>query len=304
MFQHILVPLDGSALAEAALPVAASLAKTLDASITLIHVIEKNAPQAVHGEHHLTDPDEACSYLDRLAREAFPPGVQVDQHVHTSEVSNVARSIVDHVGEFAPDLIVMCSHGSGGLRDILVGNIAQQVIAQGKRPVLLIHPLSDTPVPFQCKQILVPMDGKPAHEHGLGIAAGLGSAYHAILTLLFVVPTLGTLGGHQAATGLLLPGTMSALLDMNEQAAEDYLEAQGQRVRASELQIDQVVVRGDPTPTIADFAGKLPADLIVLGTHGKAGAGAFWAGSVAPKLAGLTAIPLLFVPVQPSKTEG
>jgi nucleotide-binding universal stress UspA family protein len=303
MFQHILVPLDGSKLAEAALPVAASLAKTCGAGITLIHVIEKNAPQAIHGEHHLTNPDEAYAYLDRQALQAFPAGVQVDQHVHTTEVSNVARSIVDHAGEFAPDLIVMCSHGSGGLRDILVGNIAQQVIAQGKTPVLLIHPQDDTLREFQCKEILVPMDGKPAHEHGLDLAAGLAQAYHATLTLLFVVPTLGTLGGHQAATGLLLPGTMSALLDMNEQAAYDYLDEQARRARKPEMLINAAVVRGDPGPTIADYATTQGANLIVLGTHGKSGAGAFWAGSVAPKLAGMTIIPLLFVPVLPSKNS-
>ena len=59
MFKHLLVPLDGSPLAEAALPAAAYLAQKLGASVTLLHVIEQDAPQEIHGERHLTDPDEA-----------------------------------------------------------------------------------------------------------------------------------------------------------------------------------------------------------------------------------------------------
>lgn len=302
MFQHILVPLDGSPLAETALPMSAWLASRLNASVTLIHVIEKNAPPEVHGERHLTNADEACAYLDQLIKQAFPPGVGVDQHVHTAEVSNVARSIAEHAGEFTPDLIVMCAHGSGGLRDILAGTIAQQVITQAKTPVLLMHPREENPAFRQITQILVPMDGKPDHQHGLDVAADLAKAVNAAVTLLFVVPTRGTLGGHQAATGMLLPGTMSALLDINEEAAEDYLAKQVKRVKEAGLAINKVVLRGDPTATIASFAAKIRADLIVLGSHGKAGTEAFWAGSVAPKLVGQTEIPLLYVPVVPVKS--
>jgi nucleotide-binding universal stress UspA family protein len=298
MIQHILVPLDGSRLAEAALPLAARLAELLGASVTLIHVIEKNAPEEIHGERHLTNKNDAYEYLDGMARQAFPAGMQVDLHVHTAEVDNVARSIIEHAGEFAPDLIVMCSHGSGGLRDLLVGSIAQQVIAGGETPVILIHPQSDAPATFECGRILVPMDGKADHAHGLDVAVDLARACHAALSLLFVVPTRSTLGGHQAATGMLLPGTMSALLDMNEEAARQYLYEQAQRVKAGAIPISETVLRGDPVPVISDFARKLPADLIVVGTHGKKGAGAFWAASVAPRLASIPDIPLLFVPVR------
>jgi nucleotide-binding universal stress UspA family protein len=54
MFKHILVPLDGSKLAEAAIPAAASLAQTLEAPVTLLHLIEQDAPQEIHRDHHLT----------------------------------------------------------------------------------------------------------------------------------------------------------------------------------------------------------------------------------------------------------
>jgi len=64
--KHLLLPLDGSALAEAALPVAGYLAGVLNAKITLIHVIEKNAAAFIHGERHLTAHAEAEAYLEQI----------------------------------------------------------------------------------------------------------------------------------------------------------------------------------------------------------------------------------------------
>ncbi|MEZ4620068.1 MAG: universal stress protein [Caldilineaceae bacterium] len=63
MIQHILVPLDGSRLAEAALPVAMGLAAQLRTRVTLLHIIEQNAPASVHGEPHLTTAAAAHTYL-------------------------------------------------------------------------------------------------------------------------------------------------------------------------------------------------------------------------------------------------
>ncbi|MDD5368428.1 MAG: universal stress protein [Anaerolineaceae bacterium] len=300
MFKHILVPLDGSRLAEAALPPAASLAGLLHANVTLIHVIEEHAPEQVHGERHLTGEDEACNYLSEIAGKAFPSGVKVDQHVHPSGVKDVARSIVDHSSEFEPDLIVMCTHGRGGLRNLLVGSIAQQVIGGGNTPVLLIHPEEDNPVNFSCQHILVPLDTKPAHEQGLRVAFGLAQACSATLILLTVVPTLGTLSGENAATGRLMPVAMSALLDINQESAESYLLHKVSDLQGSGISISTEVWRGDAASTIAEVSRKITAGLIVLGTHGKAGSKAFWSGSVAPKLPGLTRVPLLFVPLKPN----
>ena len=73
MFKHILLPLDGSQLAEAALPVVVYLADKLKAQVTLLHIIEKNAPASVHGQRHLTNEAEACQYLQEVAEKAFPP---------------------------------------------------------------------------------------------------------------------------------------------------------------------------------------------------------------------------------------
>lgn len=67
MFKHLLVPLDGSRLAESALLAAASLAQNLGASVTLIHIIECDAPVEVHSDRHLANPDEAVDYLKDIS---------------------------------------------------------------------------------------------------------------------------------------------------------------------------------------------------------------------------------------------
>ncbi|HYA03190.1 MAG TPA: universal stress protein, partial [Syntrophobacteria bacterium] len=129
MFKHILVPLDGSRLAEVVLPAAGYLARVLGAQVTLVHIIEQGAPASVHGERHLTRAEEAEGYLEEAARRAFSPDLPVRRHVHTEAMENIARGIVEHQAELAPDLILMCTHGRSGLRDLLFGRIAQQVVA-------------------------------------------------------------------------------------------------------------------------------------------------------------------------------
>jgi nucleotide-binding universal stress UspA family protein len=298
MFKHILVPLDGSHLAEQVLPSASFVALHTGAAVTLIHVIEEDAPSQIHGEKHLQTAEDAREYLGRMAATAFPPTVRVDTHVHTAEVKNVAKSIVEHVGEFAPDLIMMCAHGSGGLRDLLYGNIAQQVIATGHTPVMIIFPSVDTPAPdFSCGNILVPLDGNPEHESGLPFAVSLAKGCGQQLYLLLVVPTLSTLKGARAATGTLLPASMSIMLDLDEENGAEYIKTKADAASRTGLDVTAEVARGDPVAVITEAAKKCDARLIVMGTHGHTGAGAFWAGSIAPRLSGQSHIPLLLVPV-------
>ena len=297
MLKRILVPLDGSRLAEAALPAALYLASHLNTPVVLLHVIEKNAPEAVHGERHLTDAAGAQTYLAEIARRVFPPGIAVECHVHTSEVSNVPKSIVEHIAEFSPDLIVMCSHGEGGLRDFFSGSIAQQVIGRGDTPVLLIQPREgEEQSPFALHKIMAPLDGNPQHEGGLPLAAELAQTCAASVHLLTVIPTLGTLKGQPAATGLFLPASMRAMLDLAEEDAEDYLRAQASKLPPT-ITVTASVSRGDPATAIANAAKAAAVDLILLSTHGKAGQEAFWSSIVAPKVSSVTDIPLLLVPV-------
>jgi nucleotide-binding universal stress UspA family protein len=220
----------------------------------------------------------------------------VETHVHTTEVSDVARSIVAHTAELHPDLIVMCAHGRGGLRDWVVGNIAQQAIGESDRPILLLQPNGE-PQPIAFRRFLVALDGDPDHDQGLDVAGQLAQALGAALQLVMVVPTPRTLPGEQAAAGRLLPGTARAMLDLAEEGAASYLETRAQRWQALGIPTTAQVCRGDPPLEVVRVAQAESADLIALGTHGKAGTEAFWSGSVGPKIVTQTRLPVLLVPV-------
>jgi len=297
MFKHILVPLDGSHLAEAALKPTAELAQRLGATVTLLHVIERNAAAEIHGDRHLTNQDEACEYLGRLTEQAFAPEIAVENHVHTEEVRDVARSICEHATEYAPDLIVMCSHGKGGLRDRIAGSIAQQVISQGKTPVLLLQPDEAGGVYVAFDRILVALDADPEHEGSLEVSGGFARALGLALHLVNVVQTPDTLSGDRAAASRLLPATTLAMLEMSEEFAGEYLEEKAAEWRTKGLQVTARVRRGDVAKELAAEVARADCHLIVLGTHGRTGMDAFWSGSVAPKVIAQLRIPLLLVPV-------
>jgi nucleotide-binding universal stress UspA family protein len=294
MFKNILVPLDGSNLSEAALAPAAYLAKTLQSQVTLLHVIEQAAPTEIHKERHLTQSDEADAYLKEIANRTFPTDVNVRTHVHTAAVSNVARSIVDHAPELNPDLIVICTHGRGGMRDLLYGSIAQQVIALGTIPLLVIK----TKIPsFELKKILIPLDPDSLHDDSLGIAESLAKTFSAELNLLSIIPTLSTLGDEQTAAGNLMPAATQAYLDLKVENVKKDLQDHIDALHKDRLKVIAEVARGDPASLIVKAAEQSGVDMIILSTHRKAGMGAFWARSVAPKVAQKTKTPLLLIPL-------
>ncbi len=302
MFKHLLVPLDGSNLAEAALPYASSLAQDLTAQVTLVHIIEEKPPAEIHGERHLRSEEEACQYLDEVKQNYFPESVEVTCHVHTEKTRNVVRGIAEHVNELQPDMIVMSTHGKGGLRKLMLGDIAQQIIGRSKVPLFLVHPPKSaqvTPQEPRLKRFLVAMDGDPEHDQaGLPAAASLAQATGATLQLFLVVYTLQTLPPKLSATGKMLPSATAAALDSSETASKDYLAEQSKPWQDQGIPVTIEVTRGEPAQEILSAVDRDNCDLIVLATHGKAGMSAFWAGSVAAPVITGSRKPLVLVPVK------
>ncbi len=306
-FRHILVALDGSKLAESALTTAVWLARKMDAQLTLLHIIEKNAPSEVHSDRHLVTPQEATAYLEELSRLPALSGLRVQTHVHTAEVGDVARSIAEHSAELAPDLVVMCTHGKGGTRRLLFGDIAQQVIALGRTPVLMVRPSQETQVigaGRDFRTIIVPINGDPGHEKGLPMATEIALAFHCRLHLLMVVPEMRDLTGSKAAASFILPGATRLSLEMESDGARTYLDQRAAELTRGGVLADYESARGDPARAIIASARRLSADLVVMGTHGRAGADAFWAGSVAAQVVARIQAPLMLVPLGKGDSQG
>jgi len=300
MFRHLLVPLDGSHLAESALPAAAELAKRLGARVTLLHAVEREAPTAVHGERHLTQVAEAEAYLREVATWVASHGVPTEVHL-AREVDDVAGSIAAEGAELRADLIVLCTHGGGGLRGLLFGRVAQLVLQRGTIPVFLVQPsAAGRDQPFARQRILVPLDGSETAEIALPAAAEVARAWRATVVLTWVVPTVVTMSGERAAAALLMPTAAAAMLDDEAEQAKTYLGQIGARLSAQGVSTSMVVVRGDPVREVLDAVVTHAVDLIVIATHGRSGVDAVWAGSVASRIVAASTRPILLIRIPTS----
>ncbi|MBO0782802.1 MAG: universal stress protein [Ktedonobacteraceae bacterium] len=293
---HFLVPLDGSRLAESVLPTVERLAGACSARVTLLHIVEQHPPTSVHGEHHLATGAEARGYLEEVATRLRSTGLAVETHVHEDGEDDVAKGIVEHAREPGISMVIMCTHGHGGLRDWLFGSIAQQALQRGTPSILLVFPREDGSAPaFEPRRVLVPLDGTAEHEPALPVALDLARIFGACLHLIFVVPTVATLSDEQAASGLLLPATMKAVLNLAQQGAQEYLEQIARQSQQSGVTATAEVLRGDAVSALLAEAERLNIDLVVMASHGHAGLSAQLKKSVAPRMTGRVHRPLLLV---------
>jgi nucleotide-binding universal stress UspA family protein len=290
-FAHILLPLDGTAMAERVIPVARGLADAAT-RITLLHVLEHGAPARKHGERHLREAAAAEAYLGDLAARAFAGHAHVDWHAHGDAVRNLPASLVEHAQELRPDLVVMCAHGNVGWKEWLRGNLAQRLLhtsarlapAEAHVPVLLVQPAADGRVVFPFRRILIALDGSDAHEQGLAPAAKLAS-HLGIPVLLFTAISAGaSVRGRQGATAGLLPRATEEVLRIAEDEAAAHLERHVRELLAAGVAASGRVARVEPAEGIVATAAEVAADLIVLGTHALSATSAFWEGSITPHI--------------------
>jgi nucleotide-binding universal stress UspA family protein len=306
--KRVLVPLDGSRLAECVLPTAMSLGAHLHARVTLLHVMERAAPHSIHGDRHLTAVQEADQYLAKVAARAEAQSVVVERHVHPNQEGDVAKSIVDHAADLGADMIVLAAHGASGARRVLFGSVAQQVLRRGVRPVLIIRPpegqASEDAAPTDFRRLLVPLDGQPPAESVLPVASALARAYTAELILLCVVPTLATLTGERASTARLTPTATAASLDLEEAEGQVYIQGVARALRGRGLRVSASVGRGEPAQSLLEGAVKSRVEMIAMATHGRAGLDAVFSGSVASRIVARFTRPILLVRAGESRDVG
>ncbi len=299
MYKHILVPLDGSALSESSIPVAVFFAIKFNSTITLLHIVERDAPEKIHGEHHIQNYSEAVEYLERIAGLISKDGIKVNYHGHDDGEIDVVKAIAMHHEELVSDMIVMSTHGWGGIKEIFFGNFAQQVLNYGTMPVLFIPPKTEkVKNKFNLKHILLPLDSTEEHEAGLNAAMKIASFTKSEIYLAVVVPTSGTLPYKTSSIDVFLPSTVKEVLNLYKVNAEKYLSDKIKFLKTKGIKTRGEVKRGDPSRVISGIANKKEFDLTIIGTHGKAGLNAFWSGSVAAKITGRAHGAILFIPIK------
>lgn len=143
---HILVPLDGSDLAEHILDPAVALARATGARVTLAHVVSSNAALGTRLVPVLPDDivrirEQAQAYLTEIAAGLTADGMKVETKV--VEGDSTAATITDLANEVGADLIALATHGYGGMRRAVLGSVADKVLRSSPLPLLVLRPRPD-----------------------------------------------------------------------------------------------------------------------------------------------------------------
>jgi nucleotide-binding universal stress UspA family protein len=286
MFSNLLVPLDGSRLAESVLPVVRRMAELMPCAVKLLHVIEKRPPSNIHGDTHLQDAVGAERYIAAIAEKLRGWGLTVSSHVHEVPQGDVPKCIAEHAEELEQDLIVLCTHGSGGVMRFVFGTNAEQVLTHGRTPVLLVKADQYGRAPaFGPQSILALLDRTPESAPVLTACTELANISGAKLHLLYVVPTFGSISPREAPAGVLTPRATRLVLQMEaeETSARARKEVEGLLSRG--IEAGGEVQRGEAIQAVGGTAHKTGADMLALATRGLAGLGAFWENDLVPRIA-------------------
>ncbi len=266
MFSRILVPLDGSAHSERALPFAEALARPASGSLILVraahaHTLPGIGPTgaeagAVRG---------AQEYLDALASELHQRALTVQTVVPYGEA---AEWIVKEARQREVDLIVMATGCRTGLGGWLHRSVTKRVIARSSGPVLLVcgDDLLREMAPFDERpRLMVLLDGSPSSERALPVATQLSTELSGGLVLVRVVPSAEPIEwvyGHEAVE---LFGVQGEIEDLKTEA-EEYLRVVAERLVEEGVDIRVEVCTGARAECVTDTSRRHGVSLVVLCT--------------------------------------
>jgi nucleotide-binding universal stress UspA family protein len=295
MFNKILVPLDGSTLAEQALNPALGLAQWSGGEVILMRVpmySSSNIPISPAYEYpwpqdvHTPIQGESAKYLKNLRQSLAGERVPIRSLVVNGDR---AGAIVDTAKMEKADLIVMSTHGRTGLSRWVLGSVTSRVLSNAPCPVLVIH--KPTPI----AHILITLDGSILAENALAPGLVLARAFSSKVTLLRVIPDPDS-----GFDPFVMPENIALQTDLlrNEaslQHAENYLQDLIAIHQTKDIEINGTVTSGLIASTILDFADENEVDLIAMTTHGRTGLGRWIFGSVTEKVLYKTSCAMLII---------
>jgi nucleotide-binding universal stress UspA family protein len=292
MYEKILVPLDGSAFAESALPLALTLSRKTRADVRLVTVLEPVTSFAYEGWESAA-VEWSHKYLEELTERIEG---EAGGTVTTAVISgHTVERLQEEAANCKADVVVMASHGRGAFSRLWLGSVADGFVRQADRPVILVRPDEEAGAPerFDCTfdTLLVPLDGselsESALEHAIDFGELFDSAYH--LTRVVSYPF--------DVSSPYLPHTAQ----MNQQIVEDakkgsaeYLEAHAERLRRRGFRVTtSVAVDAQPGSGILSEAEAVGSDVTAMATHARKGLSRVVLGSAADKVLRGTHTPLL-----------
>lgn len=283
MFKNILVPLDGSTLAECVLPHALSLCTALDADVTLLHVLERprdtGSLQPVDPLKWVLKKNEAEGYLQQMAARFKDVGLDVEYFLREGPPAEV---IINQSSLGIIDLIVMSTHGSSGLSGWNVSSVVQKIILRANKSMMLVRayapPQEDTEKTHY-RRIFVGLDASARAELVLPVAVRLAQYYNASLTLGCVVqkPDFVSrlpLSGEDAQM-------VERIVERNQVAAAQYLEQVQAQLAATGVDVQtRLEISTNTLSTLHNMVEEEKADLVMLVAHGRSADGRWPYGSV------------------------
>jgi len=299
-FHSIMVPLDGSPLAERALPLATELARQKGAKLRLVLVHEPPpAPRDALAANMFVAIDRVNQrgergYLRSIQRRLREDGIRLSAAVTLTGTPGPA--LAEFARETGTDLVVMATHGRSGIGRAWLGSVADYLVRHLDLPILLVRAPEPptTSVPERAaRQILVPLDGSALSEQALEPACRLAQAWRAELTPVNIVfPVMPVTDGN-----LPLPSTYDGnATEQCRQDAQQYLDGVGERVREWGVRAEGIAMVGwSAAGALLDLARPEAVRAIVLATHGRGGLRRWALGSVADKLIRAAEVPVLVV---------
>lgn len=294
MYDAILVPLDGSPFAEFALGPAAALAEATSGRLRLV-CVQDPVPTFAFGEWDGEPQAWRSDYLedvvDRITGES---DVGADGAVRVGPVTD---EILDEVEESGADLVVLATHGRGPVSRFWLGSVADGLVRNSRRPVLLIRPEEDAEPDLGARslfrKILVPLDRSEESEAVLPHVRALAGLADAEILLHYVVhfPT--------EAVSSYPPDTFvmnEEVVEETSRQAEKYLAETASALEDEGWTVDtRVRVDVHPASGILETARKEDVDLVAMSTHGRGGLGRTILGSVTDKVVRAIDRPVLTV---------
>lgn len=294
MFKQILVPLEGSALAECTLPHAKAIAQAVGAQLLLLHVVEQiegdRAPQVDPLDWYLQKA-EAQSYISQLSRQWQQSDLSVS---HALVEGPAAERVVEYAHIHDVDLVLLSNQSQSG--------VAQKVIWQVGKSIMLVRAEQPaaTPDKMRYARILIPLDGSLRAESVLSLATRLAQESQADLLLAHIVARPDMVNRHTPTP------EDSALIEQitgrNLAAATDYL-AQLQRRLPPETQT-RLLVSDNVIASLHDLIEQEKVDLLILSAHGHSGGSQRPFGNVATNFITYGLVPLLIVQDMPFPKTG